>query len=85
MDDPRRFKEGLGSILGELELLFAKDQIGGIVVSIALRDGNVRSLGVYDDGFKILLIAAAAIGQREAIEATRAGADPDNQYMAREC
>lgn len=65
-----RLKQGMASILGELETLYSRDMIGAVQINIALRDGNVRTLKAYDDGFRVLLVAAAAIGQREAFETT---------------
>src|SRR5579871_2687559 len=66
----QRFKEGVASILDELEQLYSQDKVGAIQINIALRDGGVRTLKAYDNGFRVLLVAAAAIGQREAFEAT---------------
>src|SRR5258707_12068244 len=63
MTGSERLKHGMAAILGELENLYAQDLIGAVQINIALRDGNVRTLKAYDDGFRILLIAAAAIGQ----------------------
>lgn len=77
-----RYKSGLATILGELETLYAKDQIGALQINIALRDGNVRTLKAYDDGFKILLIACASIGQREAFDAATVTPDADNWQIA---
>lgn len=61
------FRRSMSSILGELETLYSADQIGAVQINIALRNGDVRSLCCHDDGFKILIIAAAAIGQHEAL------------------
>lgn len=66
----QRFKQGVASILDELEQLYSKDKIGAIQINIALRDGNVRTLKAYDSGFRVLLVAAASIGQRKAFEDT---------------
>lgn len=71
----------MATILGELETLYAADKIGALQINIALRDGNVRTLKSYDDGFRILLIAAAAIGQREAFDATAVTPDSDNWHI----
>lgn len=75
MDPKERLKHGMALILGELETLYAQDLIGAVQINIALRDGNVRTLKAYDDGFRVLLVAAAAIGQREAFEATEVTRD----------
>jgi superfamily I DNA and RNA helicase len=73
-----RLRQGMASILGELESLYAKDAIGAVQINIALRDGDIRTLKCYDDGFRVLLVAAAAIGQREAFESIEVERDPDN-------
>lgn len=73
-----RMRRGMAEILGELETLFSRDEIGAVQINIALRSGDIRTLKVYDDGFKLLLIAAAAIGQREAFDAATVHQDPDN-------
>ena len=77
------FKQGVASILDELEQLYSQDKIGAVQINIALRDGDVRTLKAYDTGFRVLLVAAASIGQREAFEATEVKVEehwrsPDN-------
>src|SRR5258707_10603324 len=76
MTGSERLKHGMAAILGELENLYAQDLIGAVQINIALRDGNVRTLKAYDDGFRILLIAAAAIRQREAFDSPEVTRDP---------
>ncbi len=85
MTGSERLKHGMAAILGELENLYAQDLIGAVQINIALRDGNVRTLKAYDDGFRILLIAAAAIGQREAFDSAEVTRDPDSWHMPGEC
>lgn len=75
-----QWRHGMASVLGELEELYARDQIGAVSISIAYRDGNVRHLKCYDDGFRILLIAAAAIGLKEATELPMAR-DPGDWFI----
>ena len=70
-----RVKRGMASILGELETLFGKDDIGAVSIAVVRRDGNVRHLTCFDDGFRIMLIGATGIAHREAIE--NACRDPD--------
>lgn len=74
-DTTKRWREGMAAILGELEQLYAADAIGAVQINIALRDGNVRTMKAHDNGFRILLIAAAAIGHHETID--RAAQRPD--------
>ncbi len=80
MSEPHkdRWRRGMADILGELEALFTRDEMGAVQISIALRNGDIRTLSSYDDGFRILLIAAASIGQREAIEGCQIIPSPDN-------
>lgn len=73
-----RFKRGMADILGELETLFAKDEIGAVQINIALRSGDIRTMRVYAPNFKLLLIAAAAIGQKEALNCPIVEPDADN-------
>jgi hypothetical protein len=84
MDPKERLKHGMASILGELETLYSQDLIGAVQINIALRDGNVRTLKAYDDGFRVLLVAAAAIGQREAFEATEVTRDEGWRALGKE-
>jgi hypothetical protein len=72
-----QLKQGMASILGELEGLFAQDKIGAVQINIALRDGNVRTLRCFDDGFRNLLVAAAAFGLRHAFDSADVRPDPD--------
>lgn len=71
-----RLKRDMASMLDVVETLYATDRIGAIQICIALRDGNVRTMLAYDDGFKILMIAAASIGQRDALDACQVQHDP---------
>ena len=48
-DGARRVKRGLATVFGELESLFASDQIGAVSIAIVLRSGNVRHLTCFDD------------------------------------
>lgn len=76
-----RWRRGMASCLGELEQLYTKDEIGAVSISIALRDGNVRTLKCYDAGFRVLLISAAAIALKEATEFAPVERDPDNWFV----
>ena len=76
-----RWRHGMALILGEMENLYSADQIGAVQINIVLRDGNVRTLKAYASGFRVLLVAAAAIGQREAFEATEVTPDVGNWRM----
>lgn len=67
-DGAVRLKRGMASILDELESLYAEGKIGAVSIAIALRSGDVRHLTAYDNGFRIVLIGAAAIAQREVVE-----------------
>lgn len=73
----------MAEIFSELNRLYDADEIGAVHISIARRDGDVRTLKAYDDGFKILLIAAAAIGAKEALEIPTTEHDADNWEEAR--
>lgn len=73
-----RWRRGMAEIFSELNRLYDADEIGAVHICIARRDGDVRTLRAYDDGFKILLIAAAAIGQKETMEMASTEHDPDN-------
>lgn len=66
-DNDTRMRRGMAGILGELETLFANDEIGAVQINIARRDNTVRTLFACGDGFRMLLIAAAAIGHAEAV------------------
>lgn len=82
MTDPsEQLKIGMANILGELENLYSRDEIGAIQINIALRNGDVRTLKAYDSGFRILLIAAATIGQREAFDSAAVTPDEDNWHI----
>lgn len=72
-----RWRRSMATIFEELNALYDADEIGAVQLNIALRDGDVRVLRAYDDGFKILLIAAAAIGQRESLDVARTERDAD--------
>ena len=63
-----RWRRGMAEIFGELNRLYDADEIGAVIISIARRDGDLRTLKAYDNGFKILLIAAAAIAAKESME-----------------
>ena len=66
--------------LDELQALFMANDIGGLQINIIRRNGDVRTLMWHDDGFKILLVAAGAIGQYEALlnaSGTARAYDPD--------
>lgn len=79
MSDPQeRMRRGMADILNELEQMYSLDLIGAVQINIALRDGGVRTLRCYDDGFKLMLIAAAAIGQHEALQVPSVERDPEN-------
>lgn len=73
-----QWRRGMADILDELNKLFDADEIGAVHISVVRRDGDVRTLQAFDNGFRILLIAAAAIGQREALEAATIKPDPTN-------
>lgn len=75
-----RWRRGMASILGELEKLYDRDEIGAVSICIALRDGNIRHLQSYGSGFRILLIAAAAVGLKEATDAPQRDADAENWH-----
>ena len=79
-DPEERWRHGMASILGELEQLYDRDEIGAVSISIALRDGNVRHLSSYDTGFRILLVAAAAIGLKNATDYAPLTPDPENWH-----
>jgi hypothetical protein len=81
MSPSERLQHGMAHILGELESLYAQEKIGAVQINIVLRDGNVRTLKCHDDGFRILLIAAAAIGQREAFDAAAVTPDLENGHI----
>jgi hypothetical protein len=68
MQSSERLRRSLASIQSELEQLYAADKIGAVQVNIVLRSGDVRTFKCSDDGFRFLLLAATAIGQREALD-----------------
>ena len=73
-----RWRQSMAEIFDELNRLYDADLIGAVQINVAKRDGDIRVLAAHDDGFRILLIAAAAIGQKEAMDAARVEKDPDN-------
>lgn len=76
MISKEQWRRGMAEIFAEMNQLYDADEIGAVQINIVKRDGNIRVLHAYDDGFKILLIAAAAIGQRNALD--YAAPDPCN-------
>jgi hypothetical protein len=80
-DGALRFKRGMASIIDEMTALYARDEIGAVSISIVLRTGDVRHLTAYDNGFKINLIGAAAIAQREVLDNAVRDPDPGNWHM----
>ncbi len=81
-DNAVRLKRGMASILGELEMLWTRDEIGAVSIAIALRSGDVRHLIAHDNGFRIVLIGATALAHREAIEGAVREPDAENWHMA---
>lgn len=67
-----QWKRRMAYILGQLETLYSQDKIGAVQINMALRDGDICTLEAYDTGFRVLLVAAAAVGQQEAFEAVNA-------------
>ena len=76
-----RLKRSMALILSELEQLFERNELGAVSIAIALRNGDVRHLTAYDNGFRIVLIGAAAIAARETVEMAVVDRDPDSWTM----
>lgn len=64
MNEP--LMEGMATILSELEARFSADEIGAVQINMVLRDGTVRTMQAWDNGFALLMVAAVSIGQDEA-------------------
>lgn len=71
------WRRGMADIFAELNQLYDADEMGAVQINIVRRNGDIRTLRAFDQGFKLLMIAAAAIGQRESIEEARDAHDPD--------